>query len=205
MIEPCHCRVQQSFNLVNVLISKFYTTVIARRMKPSYTHSRQHKIRWCLQARKVSFLQVPLPDNCVMTPVFQDGSLPLQCTHKHSSPLRQALHTQIRPVARIFRRGVTWMSNLHKHTRLGGSGGMPPRKFLEIRCSEIASEVILGQKHSCASYLARRVLHPIFSCPCMHLLNQLTSNFPDRRYYKVGRTAGTWGNLTKRTTLERLN
>ena len=37
----------------------------------------------------------PLPDNCVMTPVFQDGSLPFQHTHKHSSPLRQALHTQI--------------------------------------------------------------------------------------------------------------
>ena len=35
---------------------------------------------------------VPLPDNCVMIPVFQDGSLPFQYTHKHSSPLRQALH-----------------------------------------------------------------------------------------------------------------
>ena len=29
--------------------------------------------------------------------------------------------------------------------------------------------------------MARRVLHPIFDCPCMHLLSQLT---------KVGRTAG---------------
>ena len=38
---------------------------------------------------------VPLPDNCVMIPIFQDGSLPFQHTHKHSSPLRQALHTQI--------------------------------------------------------------------------------------------------------------
>ena len=38
---------------------------------------------------------VPLPDNCVMTPVFQEGSLPFHHTHKHSSPLRQALHTQI--------------------------------------------------------------------------------------------------------------
>ena len=38
---------------------------------------------------------VPLPDNRVMTPDFQDGSLPFQYTHKHSSPLRQALHTQI--------------------------------------------------------------------------------------------------------------
>ena len=36
-----------------------------------------------------------LPDNCVMIPLFQDGSLPFHHTHKHSSPLRQALHTQI--------------------------------------------------------------------------------------------------------------
>ena len=31
-------------------------------------------------------------------------------------------------------------------------------------------------------YIARRVLYPIFGCPCMHLLSQLTSNFHDRRY-----------------------
>ena len=30
-----------------------------------------------------------------MTPIFQDGSLPFQYIHKHSSSLRQALHTQI--------------------------------------------------------------------------------------------------------------
>ena len=75
------------------------------------------------------------------------------------------------------------MSNLHKHARLGGSGGMLPQEiFLEIRCSGIASEDILGQKHSHTSYSARGVLHLIFSCPCMHLLSQLTSNFPERRY-----------------------
>ena len=34
-----------------------------------------------------------------------------------------------RPIGRIFRRGVTWMSNLHKHTRLGGSGGMLPHEI----------------------------------------------------------------------------
>ena len=43
------------------------------------------------------------------------------------------------------------MFNLHKHTRIGGSGGM-----------QIASETILGQtEHSHTSYLARGVLHPI--------------------------------------------
>ena len=40
--------------------------------------------------------------------------------------------TITRPVARIFRRGVTWVSNLHrpKHTRVGGFGGhAPPGNF----------------------------------------------------------------------------
>ena len=48
------------------------------------------------------------------------------------------------------------MSNLHKRTRLGGSGGMLPHE-----CSEIASEAILGQRQSFNSYLARGVLYPI--------------------------------------------
>ena len=34
-----------------------------------------------------------------------------------------------RLVARIFRRGVTGVSNLHRRTRLGGSGGMLPREI----------------------------------------------------------------------------
>ena len=85
----------------------------------------------------------------------------------------------LRPVARIFRSGVTWMSD--KHARLGESGGMPPRNFLGIRCSEIASEAILGQKQSCSSYMARGVLHPIFDCPRMHLLCQLTLSYHERK------------------------
>ena len=64
------------------------------------------------------------------------------------------------------------MSDLDKHAR----------KFLGIRYSEVASEAILGQKESRSSYTARGVLHPIFGCPCMHLLSQLTSNFHERRY-----------------------
>ena len=48
-----------------------------------------------IQAGKSPFYSMPLPDNCVMTPIFQDGSLPFQYTHKKSSPLQQALHTQI--------------------------------------------------------------------------------------------------------------
>ena len=63
-----------------------------------------------------------------------------------------------------------------------GKYTMPLGNFLEIRCPEIGSEAILGQKHSHTSYLARGVLHPIFICPRMHLLSQLTLNFPKRRY-----------------------
>ena len=34
---------------------------------------------------------------------------------------------------------------VRKHARLGGSGGMPPRKFLKFRCSETTSQAILRQ------------------------------------------------------------
>ena len=37
---------------------------------------------------------------------------------------------------------------MHKHGRLGGSGGMLPQEILEIRSSEVPSEAILGQKQS---------------------------------------------------------
>ena len=43
------------------------------------------------------------------------------------------LITIVRPIARIFRRGVTWMYDvyvyMHKHERLGGSGGMLPQEI----------------------------------------------------------------------------
>ena len=32
-------------------------------------------------------------------------------------------------IARIFRREVTWMSDLPKHAKLGGSGGMLPQEI----------------------------------------------------------------------------
>ena len=70
-----------------------------------------------------------------------------------------------------------------KHARLVGSGGMLTQEIFEIRCSEIASEVVLGQKQSRSSCMARGVLHSIFGRPCMDLLSQLTWNFYERRYY----------------------
>ena len=69
----------------------------------------------------------------------------------------------------------------HKDARLGGLGTCAPRKILEIRCSEIASEAILGQKRSRSNYMDRGVLHPIFGWSRMYLLSQLTSNFQERR------------------------
>ena len=71
---------------------------------------------------------------------------------------------------------------MQDYARLARSGGMPPKTFLEIRCSEIASEAILGQNQSCGSYMAHEVLHPIFGHPCTHMLSQLTLNFHKRRY-----------------------
>ena len=76
--------------------------------------------------------------------------------------------------------------NIHACISMQDYGGLracSPRKCLEIRCSEIASGVILGQKQS-RSYIACGVLHPSFGCHiCQwHFLSQLTSNFQERRY-----------------------
>ena len=51
---------------------------------------------------------------------------------------------------------------------MGGLGGCSHRKFFEIRCSEIASGAIFGQKQSLSNYnfiqnLA--VLHALFAKP----------------------------------------
>ena len=54
----------------------------------------------------------------------------------------------------------------------------------------LVEQVILGQKQSRSSHMARRVLHPIFGCPYMHLLSQLTLNFSIKENTMVGRTAG---------------
>ena len=35
-----------------------------------------------------------------------------------------------------------------QHATLGGSGGMLPQEIFRNRCSEIASEAILGQNHA---------------------------------------------------------
>ena len=85
---------------------------------------------------------------------------------------------------------------ISKHARQGRLGACSPRKFLEIRCSEIASEDILGRKQSCCSYMAHGVLHPTFDCPCGDSLSQLTLNFHERRY--DGWENSRWGEIARR-------
>ena len=69
---------------------------------------------------------------------------------------------------------------IYKHARLGWSGGMLPQDLFEIRCSEIASEAILGQKQSHSSYMA----HISIASNCVRKwLSQLTPNFHERKYY----------------------
>ena len=62
---------------------------------------------------------------------------------------------------------------MHKHARLGGGGrGMLPQEnFLEIRCSEIVSDDILGQKQSRSSYMARGVPYLLDQTPRLHFIS----------------------------------
>ena len=53
----------------------------------------------------------------------------LQLITLYTRAIIQISRKLYKPVARIFRKGVTWMCNLHKHTRLGGSGGMLPQEI----------------------------------------------------------------------------
>ena len=87
-----------------------------------------------------------------------------------------------RPIGRIFRRGVTWMPDLHKHARLEGLGACSPRRFFKNRCSEIASEVILGQKQSRSSYTCHSRSIASNFWPSMYIFAKLISNFQERRY-----------------------
>ena len=67
--------------------------IIALRMEPSYTHPPCIKLGGAYKPVST----VPLPDNCVVIPIFQDGSLPFHHNHKYSSPLSQSLHTNSQP------------------------------------------------------------------------------------------------------------
>ena len=92
------------------------------------------------------------------------------------------------------------MSDVHvcmyKHLILGGVWGhAPPGIFyIEIRCSEIASEAILGQKQSCSTYISCIVLHPGFACPDMASWHPW--NFQERRYngWQNSRWGEKWWN-----------
>ena len=58
-----------------------------------------------------------------------------------------------------------------------GVWGCSPRKFLEIKCSEIASGAILDKRRALVATISSNVW-----LSYMHLLSQLTSNLHERRY-----------------------
>jgi len=74
-------------------------------------------------------------------------------------------------------------------------GDAIPGNFMGIRCSEIVPQNIFGQKQSHSGYMAFGVLYPIFGCPYMYLLSQLTSNFHERKYQ--GWQNSRWGDIMK--------
>ena len=70
---------------------------------------------------------------------------------------------------------------MHKQTRTRGA--CSPRKFLQIRSSEIASEAILGQSRS--RYMDRRVLHPVLTVLSMY--GHLVDSKSIAKIMKMGR------------------
>ena len=102
-------------------------------------------------------MRIPVANDTVPE-VSEHFSVVLSMTTSLTGLLQTMRAHALRPAAGICRRGVTWTSNLYvcvgKHTKLGRGvwGMLLPRKFLEIRCSEIASGAVLGQKQSLAEY-----------------------------------------------------
>ena len=95
---------------------------------------------------------------------------------------------KIWPVTRIFRRMATWMSDVHacmcKRGRTGGSGGKLPQEISWKIDTLRLVMAIFGQKQSCSSYTAHRVLHSvlhsIFGSSYMCLLIHSTSKFHEK-------------------------
>ena len=69
---------------------------------------------------------------------------------------------------------------MHKHAKLEGFGGILHQ---EMRCSEIALGPFWDvRKPSRSSYMGRRVSSPLFGCPRVHVLSQLTLHFHKTMY-----------------------
>ena len=67
--------------------------------------------------------------------------MPVKAENKHTKPRRDIIFFQFRQRGHI----VSRISYSVQSALLGGSGGMPPRKILNFRLSEIDSGVVLGQ------------------------------------------------------------
>ena len=75
---------------------------------------------------------------------------------------------------------------MHGHViyaRLEGSGGMLPQEISENRCSEIASEAILGQKQSRSNYMARRIASNFWLS--MYALKPADFEFPQEKVLRL--------------------
>ena len=61
-----------------------------------------------------------------------------------------------------------------------GLGARPPKKYFDIRCSEIASEAILGQKqsHMAATWLTEYCIHFLAVHICINFAKPADIEFP---------------------------
>ena len=75
--------------------------IIAPRLEQSYVHTFQLTQKWVgLRSPKGHLCTVPLPEKCMMIPIFGMGlGLSSMHAHKHSSPLQLALQIQVSQVS----------------------------------------------------------------------------------------------------------
>ena len=75
---------------------------------------------------------------------------------------------------------------MHKHARLGGVGTCFPRKILEMRCSEIASEAIWDKTRAVvATWLMKYCIQflPVHICICY---KPADFEFPREKVLRLG-------------------
>ena len=90
---------------------------------------------------------------------------------------------------------------VHKHARLAGSRGMLPQEsFLKFDALRLLLRPFWDRSRAVVATWFTEYFIQFFGCPCMHLLSQLTSNSTTEGWQN-----SRWGDITRRTTLERLN
>jgi len=72
-----------------------------------------------------------------------------------------------------------------KDARLGGSGGILPQESLEIRCSEIATGAIFGEKQSRSSYYTCIYISSNAWLSYMHFAKPADFKFPQEKVLRL--------------------